>query len=39
MINAWRLIPAAMVGAVVGNFCYALCAMGKENNGEKSDGI
>jgi len=39
MIRWLWLIPAAMVGAVVGYFCHALCAMGKENNGEKADGI
>ena len=31
MISVWYLLPAAMLGAVVGFFAHALCAMAKED--------
>lgn len=34
MIHAWWLIPAAMIGAVIGVFIYALCAMAKDEEDE-----
>ncbi len=36
MISAWWLLPAAMLGAVIGFFAYALCATAAKEDGEQT---
>lgn len=35
MISAWWLLPAAMFGAVIGFFAYALCAMAAKEDANR----